>query len=109
MKVVLKKFNPEFFIFKNFIIRVTINFVALIFLFKVIILGKNFIELLLKDYKTLEETKRQLKENYTLMAQQIIDLEMKLRTEIRYQQAEINHLKFVIDDLKIQLHSKGNN
>lgn len=74
-----------------------------------IILGKNFIELLLKDYKTLEETKRQLKEDYTLMAQQIIDLEMKLRTEIRYQQAEINHLKFVIDDLKIQLYNKGNN
>lgn len=109
MKVVLKKFNPEFFIFKNFIIRVTINFVALIFLFKVIILGKNFIELLLKDYKTLEETKRQLKKDYTLMAQQIIDLEKKLRIEIRYQQAEINHLKFVIDDLKIQLYSKGNN
>nr|DAQ12479.1 MAG TPA: ATP synthase B chain precursor-like protein [Caudoviricetes sp.] len=109
MKVVLKKFNPEFFIFKNFIIRVTINFVALIFLFKVIILGKNFIELLLKDYKTLEETKRQLKEDYTFMAQQIIDLERKLRTEIRYQQAEINHLKFVIDDLKIQLYNKGNN
>lgn len=74
-----------------------------------IILGKNFIELLLKDYKTLEETKRQLKEDYTLMAQQIIDLERKLRTEIRYQQAEINHLKFVIDDLKIQLYNKGNN
>ena len=74
-----------------------------------IILGKNFIELLLKDYKTLEETKRQLKEDYTLMAQQIIDLERKLRTEIRYQQAEINHLKFLIDDLKIQLYSKGNN
>lgn len=72
-------------------------------------MGKNFIELLLKDYKTLEETKRQLKEDYTLMAQQIIDLEMKLRTEIRYQQAEINHLKFVIDDLKIQLYNKGNN
>ncbi len=34
------------------------------------------------------------------MAQQIIDLERKLRTEIRCQQAEINHLKFVIDDLK---------
>lgn len=109
MKVVLKKFNPEFFIFKNFIIRVTINFVALIFLFKVIILGKNFIELLIKDYKTLEETKRQLKEDYTLMVQQIIDLERKLRTEIRYQQAEINHLKFVIDDLKVQLYNKGNN
>jgi hypothetical protein len=75
----------------------------------VIILGKNFIELLLKDYKTLEETKRQLKEDYTFMAQQIIDLERKLRTEIRYQQAEINHLKFVIDDLKIQLYNKGNN
>ena len=74
-----------------------------------IILAKNFIELLLKDYKTLEETKRQLKEDYTLMAQQIIDLERKLRTEIRYQQAEINHLKFVIDDLKIQLYNKGNN
>ena len=74
-----------------------------------IILGKNFIELLLKDYKTLEEIKRQLKEDYTLMAQQIIDLEMKLRTEIRYQQAEINHLKFVIDDLKVQLYNKGNN
>ena len=72
-------------------------------------MGKNFIELLLKDYKTLEETKRQLKEDYTLMAQQIIDLEMKLRTEIRYQQAEINHLKFVIDDLKVQLYDKGNN
>lgn len=72
-------------------------------------MGKNFIELLLKDYKTLEETKRQLKEDYTLMAQQIIDLERKLRTEIRYQQAEINHLKFVIDDLKIQLYNKGNN
>lgn len=72
-------------------------------------MGKNFIELLLKDYKTLEETKRQLKEDYTLMAQQIIDLEKKLRTEIRYQQAEINHLKFVIDDLKIQLYNKGNN
>lgn len=72
-------------------------------------MGKNFIELLLKDYKTLEETKRQLKEDYTLMAQQIIDLERKLRTEIRYQQAEINYLKFVIDDLKIQLYSKGNN
>lgn len=74
-----------------------------------IILGKNFIELLLKDYKTLEETKKQLKEDYTLMAQQIIDLERKLRTEIRYQQAKINHLKFVIDDLKIQLYNKGNN
>ena len=72
-------------------------------------MGKNFIELILKDYKTLEETKRQLKEDYTLMAQQIIDLERKLRTEIRYQQAEINHLKFVIDDLKIQLYNKGNN
>lgn len=72
-------------------------------------MAKNFIELLLKDYKTLEETKRQLKEDYTLMAQQIIDLERKLRTEIRYQQAEINHLKFVIDDLKIQLYNKGNN
>lgn len=72
-------------------------------------MGKNFIELLLKDYKTLEETKRQLKEDYTLMAQQIIDLERKLRTEIRYQQAEINHLKFIIDDLKIQLYNKGNN
>lgn len=43
------------------------------------------------------------------MAQQIIDLERKLRTEIRYQQAEINHLKFVIDDLKIKLYNKGNN
>lgn len=72
-------------------------------------MAENFIELLLKDYKTLEETKRQLKEDYTLMAQQIIDLERKLRTEIRYQQAEINHLKFVIDDLKIQLYNKGNN
>ena len=72
-------------------------------------MGKNFIELLLKDYKTLEETKKQLKEDYTLMAQQIIDLERKLRTEIRYQQAKINHLKFVIDDLKIQLYNKGNN
>ena len=72
-------------------------------------MAKNFIELLLKDYKTLEETKRQLKEDYTLMAQQIIDLERKLRTEIRYQQAEINHLKFLIDDLKIQLYNKGNN
>lgn len=72
-------------------------------------MGKNFIELILKDYKTLEEIKRQLKEDYTLMAQQIIDLERKLRTEIRYQQAEINHLKFVIDDLKIQLYNKGNN
>jgi hypothetical protein len=75
----------------------------------VIILAENFIELLLKDYRTLKETKKQLKEDYTLMAQQIIDLEMKLRTEIRYQQAEINHLKFVIDDLKIQLYNKGNN
>lgn len=72
-------------------------------------MAENFIELLLKDYRTLEETKRQLKEDYTLMAQQIISLERKLRTEIRCQQAEINHLKFVIDDLKIQLHSKGNN
>lgn len=72
-------------------------------------MAKNFIELLLKDYKTLEETKRQLKEDYTLMAQQIIDLERNLRTEIRYQQAEINHLKFVIDDLKVQLYNKGNN
>ena len=72
-------------------------------------MAENFIELLLKDYRTLKETKKQLKEDYTLMAQQIIDLEMKLRTEIRYQQAEINHLKFVIDDLKIQLYSKGNN
>lgn len=72
-------------------------------------MGKNFIELILKDYKTLEETKKQLKEDYTLMAQQIIDLEMKLRTEIRYQQAEINHLKFLVDDLKIQLYNKGNN
>lgn len=72
-------------------------------------MAKNFIELLLKDYKTLEETKRQLKEDYTLMAQQIIDLERNLRTEIRYQQAEINHLKFLIDDLKIQLYNKGNN
>lgn len=71
-------------------------------------MAKNFIELLLKDYKTLEETKRQLKEDYTLMAQQIIDLERKLRTEIRYQ-PEINHLKFLIDDLKIQLYNKGNN
>lgn len=43
------------------------------------------------------------------MAQQIISLERKLRTEIRCQQAEINHLKFLIDDLKIQLYSKGNN
>lgn len=72
-------------------------------------MAENFIELLLKDYRTLKETKKQLKEDCTLMAQQIIDLEMKLRTEIRYQQAEINHLKFVIDDLKIQLYSKGNN
>lgn len=72
-------------------------------------MAENFIELLLKDYKTLEETKRQLKEDYTLMAQQIIDLERKLRTEIIYQQDEINHLKFVIDDLKIQLYNKGNN
>lgn len=72
-------------------------------------MAKNFIELLLKDYKTLEETKRQLKEDYTLMAQQIIDLERNLRTEIRYQQAEINHLKIVIDDLKVQLYNKGNN
>lgn len=72
-------------------------------------MAENFIELLLKNYRTLKETKKQLKEDYTLMAQQIIDLEMKLRTEIRYQQAEINHLKFVIDDLKIQLYSKGNN
>ena len=72
-------------------------------------MAENFIELLLKDYRTLKETKKQLKEDYTLMAQQIIDLEMKLRTEIRYQQAEINHLKFVIDDLKIQLYNKGNN
>lgn len=69
----------------------------------------NFIELLFKDYRTLEETKRQLKEDYTLMAQQIISLERKLRTEIRCQQAEINHLKFVIDDLKVQLYNKGNN
>lgn len=70
-------------------------------------MSENFIELLLKDYRTLEETKRQLKEDYTLMAQQIISLERKLRTEIRCQQAEINHLKFVIDDLKIQLYNKG--
>lgn len=74
-----------------------------------IILAENFIELLLKDYRTLKETKKQLKEDYTLMAQQIISLERKLRTEIRCQQAEINHLKFVIDDLKIQLYNKGNN
>ena len=72
-------------------------------------MAENFIELLLKDYRTLKETKKQLKEDYTLMAQQIISLERKLRTEIRCQQAEINHLKFVIDDLKIQLYSKGNN
>lgn len=72
-------------------------------------MGKNFIELLLKDYRSLEDTKKQLKDDYTLMAQQIIDLERKLRTEIRCQQAEINHLKFVIDDLKIQLYNKGNN
>lgn len=72
-------------------------------------MAENFIELLLKDYRTLEETKRQLKEDYTLMAQQIISLERKLRTEIRCQQAEINHLKFLIDDLKIQLYNKGNN
>lgn len=72
-------------------------------------MAKNFIELLLKDYRTLEETKKQLKEDYTLMAQQIISLERNLRTEIRCQQAEINHLKFVIDDLKIQLYNKGNN
>lgn len=72
-------------------------------------MAENFIELLLKDYRTLEETKKQLKEDYTLMAQQIISLERKLRTEIRCQQAEINHLKFVIDDLKIQLYNKGNN
>ena len=72
-------------------------------------MAKNFIELLLKDYRTLKETKKQLKEDYTLMAQQIISLERKLRTEIRCQQAEINHLKFVIDDLKIQLYNKGNN
>lgn len=72
-------------------------------------MAENFIELLLKDYRALEETKKQLKEDYTLIAQQIISLERKLRTEIRCQQAEINHLKFVIDDLKIQLHSKGNN
>lgn len=72
-------------------------------------MAENFIELLIKDYKTLKETKRQLKEDYTLMAQQIISLEIKLRTEIRCQQAEINHLKFVIDDLKIQLYNKGNN
>lgn len=72
-------------------------------------MAENFIELLLKDYKTLEETKKQLKEDYTLMAQQIISLERKLRTEIRCQQAEINHLKFLIDDLKIQLYNKGNN
>ena len=72
-------------------------------------MAKNFIELLLKDYRSLEDTKKQLKDDYTLMAQQIIDLERKLRTEIRYQQAEINHLKFLIDDLKIQLYSKGNN
>lgn len=72
-------------------------------------MAKNFIELLLKDYKTLQDTKKQLKEDYTLMAQQIIDLERRLRTEIRCQQAEINHLKFVIDDLKIQLYNKGNN
>lgn len=72
-------------------------------------MAENFIELLLKDYRTLEETKRQLKEDYTFMAQQIISLERKLRTEIRCQQAEINHLKFLIDDLKIQLYNKGNN
>lgn len=72
-------------------------------------MAENFIELLLKDYRTLKETKKQLKEDYTLMAQQIISLERKLRTEIRCQQAEINHLKFVIDDLKIQLYNKGNN
>ena len=74
-----------------------------------IILSENFIELLLKDYRSLEDTKKQLKDDYTLMAQQIIDLERKLRTEIRCQQAEINHLNFLIDDLKIQLYSKGNN
>ena len=72
-------------------------------------MAENFIELLLKDYRALEETKKQLKEDYTFMAQQIISLERKLRTEIRCQQAEINHLKFLIDDLKIQLYSKGNN
>lgn len=72
-------------------------------------MGKNFIELLIKDYKTLEDTKKQLKDDYTLMAQQIIDLERTLRTEIRCQQAEINHLKFLVDDLKIQLYNKGNN
>lgn len=72
-------------------------------------MAKNFIELILKDYRSLEDTKKQLKDDYTLMAQQIIDLERKLRTEIRCQQAEINHLKFLIDDLKIQLYSKGNN
>ncbi len=72
-------------------------------------MAENFIELLLKDYRTLKETKKQLKEDYTLMAQQIISLERKLRTEIRCQQAEINHLKFLIDDLKIQLYNKGNN
>ena len=70
-------------------------------------MAKNFIELLLKDYRTLEDTKKQLKEDYTFMAQQIISLKRKLRTEIRCQQAEINHLKFLIDDLKIQLYSKG--
>lgn len=70
-------------------------------------MAENFIELLLKDYKTLEDTKKQLKEDYTFMAQQIISLERELRTEIRCQQAEINHLKFLIDDLKIQLYSKG--
>ena len=72
-------------------------------------MAENFIELLLKDYRTLEENKRQLKEDYTLMAQKIISLERKLITEIRCQQVEINHLKFLIDDLKIQLYSKGNN
>lgn len=72
-------------------------------------MSENFIELLLKDYRSLEDTKKQLKDDYTLMAQQIIDLERKLRTEIRCQQAEINHLNFLIDDLKIQLYSKGNN
>ena len=72
-------------------------------------MAENFIELLLKDYRTLEDTKRQLKKDYTLMAQQIISLERKLRTEIRCQQTEINHLKFLIDDLKIQLYSKGDN
>lgn len=70
-------------------------------------MAKNFIELLLKDYKSIQDTKKQLKEDYTFMARQIIELKRELKLEVERQQSEIHYLRHAIDDLRVQLYNKG--